>query len=170
LIYAPDDVLVHLSLLFTSMIRHGFSPTPFIKSTIVPIPKNVRKSTNDSSNYRGIALNSPLCKLFEMFILCRHRDALSTADLQLGFRKGPSTISCSAIVDEVIHEYRNGDNDVHVLLLDATKAFDCVNYVTLFDRLIVKDLCPLVCRTLLRMYTGQLVNIRWNVSLSDPFC
>ena len=169
IIHASSDLLVHLSLLFTCMIRHGYSPSPFLKSTIIPIPKNVRKSLNDSNNYRGIALNSPLSKLFELVILYVHRDTLSTSDLQFGYKKGLSTNSCTFVANEVIQEYLNGDNDVHVMLLDASKAFDCVNYVTLFRQLIHKGICPLICRVLLYMHISQTVQVRWNSSLSDPF-
>lgn len=169
LINAPATIHVHFSLLFTIMVRHGFAPRPFTDSVIVPIPKNMRKSLNNSENYRGIALNSPLSKLFELVILTRHRNILSTSDLQFGYKKGLSTNSCSFIVDEVIHEYVNGQSDVHIMLLDASKAFDCVNYITLFKRLSEKGLCPLVCRVLLQMHVIQQVRVRWNSSLSDPF-
>ena len=169
IIKAPDELLVHFSFLFTLMIKHGHCPSPFIQSTIVPIPKNSRKSLNDSANYRGIALNSPVSKLFELVILCRHREVLASSDMQFGYKKGMSTTSCSAVVDEVIQHYINGQNDVHVMLLDASKAFDCVHYVTLFNQLIDKGLCPLVCRVLLRMHLTQIVQVRWNAALSDPF-
>lgn len=166
---ACHELFVHLSLLFTTMIRHGFAPGPLLKSTVVPIPKNLRKSVNDSSNYRGIALNSPFSKVFELVVLCTHRHVLSSSDLQFGYKRGVSTSSCSFVAGEVIQEFLNGDNDVHVMLLDASKAFDCVNYVTLFSRLIHNGLCPLVCRVLLYMHVFQIVQVRWNSQLSDPF-
>ena len=73
------------------------------------------------------------------------------------------------VSEEVILNYLNGHNDIHVMLLDASKAFDCVNYLTLFRRLLVKGLCPLVCRVLLYMHIFQCVQVRWNTHLSDPF-
>ena len=63
----------------------------------------------------------------------------------------------------------NGGSDVHVMLLDASKAFDCVHYVTLFNRLIDKGLCPLVSRVLLYMHVAQIVQVRWNTHLSHSF-
>ena len=83
---ASGDFMIHFSLLCTAMVRHGFAPRYLLKSTIVPIPKNLRKSVNDSNNYRGIALNSPFSKLFELVILRNHRNALMTTDLQFGYR------------------------------------------------------------------------------------
>lgn len=49
---------VYLSLLLTSMLRHGQCSEGLLLSTLIPIPKNRRKSLNDSDNYRAIALGS----------------------------------------------------------------------------------------------------------------
>ena len=56
---------VYISLLFTSMISHGSAPEGLRLSTLIPIPKNKRKSLNDSDNYRAIALSSVLGKLLD---------------------------------------------------------------------------------------------------------
>ena len=58
---------------------------------------------------------------------------------------------------------------VHVLLLDASKAFDRVNYCMLFQKLIDKGMCPLVVRLLLHMYTHQKLQVRWNDVISNQF-
>lgn len=158
-----------ISLLFTAMTRHGYCPPTLLASTIIPIPKNMRKSLNDSGNYRGIALNSPFSKLFEMTILCAHRDILSTSDLQFGYKKKLSTVSCTFVADEVIEHYLNGGANVHVMLLDASKAFDCVNYITLFNQLIDKGLCPTVIRIVLALHMFQSVCVRWNSEVSESF-
>ena len=63
-----DQLQVLLSLLFNSMLHHGFSPAGTLMSTIIPIPKNSRKSLNDSSNYRGISLSSIFCKILDLLI------------------------------------------------------------------------------------------------------
>ena len=68
LINAGLDFVVHFSFLCTAMIRHGYSPGSLMNSTVLPIPKNLRKSLNDSNNYRGIALNSPFIKLFVVIL------------------------------------------------------------------------------------------------------
>ena len=166
---AGSDLFTHFSFLFSAMVRHGFVPSSLLMATIVPIPKNLRKSVNDSNNYRGIALNSPFSKLFELVVLNTHRSVLSTTDLPFGYKKGLSTSSCTFVASEVIQEFLNGNSDVHVMLLDTSKAFDCVNYVTLFNSLMSKGLCPLITRVLLYMHVAQIVQVRWNSQLSDPF-
>ena len=54
---------VYFSLLLTAMLTHNYVPCSMLTSTIFPIPKNRRKSLNDSDNYRAIALSSILGKL-----------------------------------------------------------------------------------------------------------
>ena len=59
---------VFLSMLFSALIVHGFTPNDFNEPTIFPLIKNKRKSVSDSTNYRAIALSSPLAKLFDKII------------------------------------------------------------------------------------------------------
>ncbi len=47
------------------MLVNGYIPTNLRISTLIPIPKNRRKSMNDSSNYRAIALSSVLGKILD---------------------------------------------------------------------------------------------------------
>ena len=169
LINSCPELKVHLSFLFTCMIRHGFASSQLVTSVIVPIPKNTRKSLNNSSNYRGIALNSPVGKMFELVVLEDHRDVLSSSHLQFGYKKGLSTSSCTFVADEVIQYYLSRNTDVHVMLLDASKAFDCVNHLTLFRTLLEKGLCPLVVRVVLQMHICQLLTVRWNSAHSKTF-
>ena len=114
-------------------------------------------------------MNSPLCKLFEIIVLFVHQNIFFTTDLQFGYKRGRWTTSCTFVADEVIQYYLNADNDVHVMLLDASKAFDCVEYVILFNQVLNLGLCPLITRVLLSMHVSQLVRVRWNSALSECF-
>ena len=58
IIHAHEKIHIHISFLFTAMLRHGIVRGEMISSTIIPIPNNSKKSINDTKNYRGIALNS----------------------------------------------------------------------------------------------------------------
>ena len=55
------------------------------------------------------------------------------------------------------------------MLLDASQAFDNVQYTILFRRLLQKNLCPSSCRVLLAMHTGQAVRVRWCSISSQAF-
>jgi len=93
---------VNLSLLFSSMIFHGCVPDGLHLSTLIPIPKNKRKSLNDSSNCRAIALSSVLGKRLDRVILSKHYDKLATSDYQCGLKKQHSTVHCTFVVKVVI--------------------------------------------------------------------
>ena len=69
LINGCHKLFVHLTLLFNIMLRHGVSPRNMLLSTLVPIPKNRKKSVNDSNNYRAIALRSVIGKVIDNILL-----------------------------------------------------------------------------------------------------
>ena len=151
------------------MLTHGFSPDGFNVSTIQPIVKNKRKSMNDSGNYRAIALGSPLSKIFDWIILNKNVCEFVTSDMQYGFKAKSSTTQCTFAMMETVNYYRQHNTDVYVLLLDASQAFDKVNYVKLFQLLIKRNVNPLIIRCLVYMYTNQYMNIKWNCSMSKYF-
>ena len=69
LIHASSVLNIQKSLLFTAMLHHGFSPSQFRFSKLIPIVKNRRKSLHDSNNYRAIALSSIMGKVFDWVLL-----------------------------------------------------------------------------------------------------
>ena len=126
------------------MVKHGHAPDSFLLSTITSIPKNKRKSLNDSNNYRGIALSSILGKVLDCVILNQNKMTLSTCDLQFGFKAKHSTSLCTFVIDEVTQHYLNNGSNVYIMLLDASQAFDRVNYCKLFRLLLKKGLCTFI--------------------------
>ena len=126
--YASGKVFIFISLLFNSMFMHGYAPHNMVISTIVPIPKNRKKSINDSDDYRGIAL-SVLGKVLDWVFLKRYEKALQTYDMQFGFREKHSTTQCTFSMQETIQYYTNSGGSVYLLLLDASKAFDRIQFV-----------------------------------------
>ena len=151
------------------MLTHGCAPSGLLNAILHPIPKNKRKSLNDSENYRAIALSSVIGKLLDWMILSENRSVLDTSNLQFGFKPECSTTHCSFAITECINYYQRGGTDVHLVMLDATKAFDRIEYVKLFTLLINRGLCPLICRLLLDMYVNQNMKVVWGDSKSRPF-
>lgn len=169
LIHATPKLHSCIALMFSAMLSHGFSPDGYLLSTLIPIPKSKRKSLNDSSNYRGIALSSILGKTFDWIILTRYHQVLQSSDYQFGFKRGHSTVQCSFVVQETIQYYINHGSTVNAILLDATKAFDRVQYVKLFRLLLKKGMCPLLARFLCILYTNQKVTVKWANCNTSPF-
>ena len=68
-IYADERIHVILSILFNCFISHGYVPSEFMKTAIVPITKNKTGDTANKNNYRPIALVIACSEIFELCIL-----------------------------------------------------------------------------------------------------
>ncbi len=88
LIYSCRNVSVHLSLLFTTMLRHDLTADGMVNGTMVPIPKGRWANLSSLDNFRAITLNSILCKLLDVIILTKEEAHLCTSNLQFGFKQG----------------------------------------------------------------------------------
>ena len=75
-------------------------------------------------------MSSVLLKVFDKIVL--HSNVLFTSDVQYGFKKKYSTTQCTFVLEEIIQYYKNMNSSVYLLMIDASKAFDRVNYVKLF--------------------------------------
>ena len=168
-IYGSDRLLVVISLLFNSMLIHGIAPDDLLLGTMIPLIKNSRESKQNSDNYRALTIGTSLSKLLDIVILNRQADVLETSELQFGFKEKSSTTMCTFMVLETIAYYKSRGSNVHIVLLDASKAFDRVDYIKLFDKLIGRGMCPLTVRLLLNMYTNQKLQVKWNSCKSPKF-
>ncbi|CAL4157430.1 unnamed protein product, partial [Meganyctiphanes norvegica] len=128
LIHASEILHGHLSILFTIMLKHGYSPNGMLLGTMVPIPKGKFNDLTNSKNYRAITISSLFGKLFDIIVLNREGQHLITNDLQFSFKSGSSTTMCTSMVRETITYFVHKGANVYSLVLDATKAFDRVNY------------------------------------------
>ena len=64
-------------------------------------------------------------------------------DLQFGFNAKQFTAMCSMVLKEVISYYVNNGSSVFCVFLDATKAFDRVQYSSFFHKLLDRNIDPL---------------------------
>jgi Reverse transcriptase (RNA-dependent DNA polymerase) len=167
--FADNDLHCHISFLFSSMLVHGYVPEEFNLVSISPVPKHKSGALSNSDNYRAIALSSIFGKLFDLIIMKRYGELLSTSELQFGFKPKHSTNMCSMVLKEVVDYYVTNGNDVYCVMLDATKAFDRVHYCKLFALLIERKLPFVVIRLLLCMYINCSAVVRWNGTASLSF-
>ena len=151
------------------MFLHCYTPIRFCVSTMIPIPKKDSGSMNDIRNYRGIALSSLLSKLFYNCIIVNQYDSLRSGDLQFAHKSKISAMLCSKSVNETVNYYINSSGKVYVCTLDASKAFDRVNLLTLFKNLFKRNMCLLILRFLIHSYCNQKMRIKWNAAISCSF-
>ena len=150
------------------MLVHGYAPAGLLLSTLVPLIvvfycfslpignnslmllinhllliKNKRGNKTDSNNYRAIAISSLFGKLFDFIILKEQYTSLSTDVIQFGFRSHSSTTIYTSLLRDTIEYYNEHGSECYLLLLDASKAFDRLEYVKLF-RLYAIEKCFLL--------------------------
>ena len=160
IINSPHMLSVYLLLLFNSFVIHDSGPDEMLTDVIVQFPKNKRKSIHNSSNYTGITLSSIFGKIIDNIILKNNSEVLKCCYLPFGFRSNHSTTQCTFVHKEVFQYYRNKESNAFCMLLDASKAFDYVNYIKLFQLLLKKGKCPVTVRYLLNMYIYQTLSIK----------
>ena len=101
-------------------------------------------------------------------MLSEQGSSLETDNLKFGLKKHSSTVTCTALLMETIEYYNENGSDCYLLLLDASKAFDRVEYVNLFITLRDRNLCSIVLRIIImNMYVNQVIQIKWKDLLSD---
>ena len=151
------------------MLVHCFSPNSLLVGTIVPIPKDKRQLLCTSDNFRVITLGNIVAKLFDVIILSKGQNALTTSHLQFGFKQNMSTTHCTYVMMKTISYYNAIGSNVYAIMLDASKTFYRVNYCKLFRVLLKRKVSPLVLRLLLYMYTIQKLQVKWCSSMSSQF-
>ena len=169
-IFACKELAVYLSFLFSALLVHGHVPSDILASRLIPIPKGKNTNITNSANYRAIALSSVFVKVFDVIFLHKFNGKLCTSEMQFGFKRNHSTTMCSMVLKETLAYYTTDGGVAFCTLLDATKAFDRVNYCKLFRELLKRDLPAGFLRLLLNMYTNNVAHVFWNGFSSRPFC
>ena len=71
--------------------------------------------------------------------------------------------------ERLIEFYKRRNTTVFVTFLDASKAFDRIDYWRLFTKLIDKHVPLFVIKLLVFWYSQQQMNIRWGNTVSSSF-
>ncbi len=143
IINAPHHLYVLISC-FNAMIIHGMSPESMLICTMIPILKAKRKVVCKSDKFRAITLSSIFTNVLDWVILIKEQAVLCSSELQFGFESGVSMTHCTMAVQETVNYYNSTKTNAYVLMLDASKAFDRVEYCKPFKLLLRKNVSPLI--------------------------
>ena len=138
--YSCESLLLFISQLFSSCIRHSYVPSKMLKGEIRPIVKNRNGDCQSSKNYRPIMNSSNLLKVFEYCLLPKVEKYFEPSSNQFGFRKNTSCLSAITVVKETIHYYNNQGSNVHCAKIDLSKAFDKLNHDILFCKMMNSEM------------------------------
>ena len=113
--------------------------------------------SEDSNNYRSIALSSVILKHFDWVIILLYQDNLHLDVLQFSYQPNCSTSMCSWMAIETIDYFLRN------------KEFDNVKHSTLFQKLLQRDFPPIMIRFLMYVYEIQVATVKWNNCYSMEF-
>ena len=166
---APLDLFERLQCLFNRMLLHGRVPSQFQLGTIIPIVKDFQGDKGDLNNYRGITIAPIISKVFEHSLRIVFQSFLSTSSYQFGFKKKSSTSLAIHCLKESINYYTNNGSNVYCSFLDASKAFDRLVHVGLFQKLLQRRVPMVFLNLLIMWYSDLKCRVRWGDTLSDWF-
>ena len=169
LINGPELLHKHLANLFRLFLLHGQVASILLLCSLIPIVKNKLGDLTSSENYRAIAKSSLILKLFDWVLLLSQGWKLSSDQLQFGYQSLSSTVMCTWAASSVISHFNRAGSDVFGALLDCSKAFDMVEWVTLFKELLKRKVSPVFLRVLLFTYSEQKCCVQWNGEVSFQF-
>ena len=103
--------------------------------------KNATANLTDFDKNRSITISSLLSKLLYYVIIKPKNILFKSSDYQFGFKPEFTSILSTTMVTKTIQYYSENEcKHVHLLLLDAKKAFDKVAYDMLFKVLIQNNI------------------------------
>ena len=103
---------------------------------LVPLVKNKAGNLSDINNYKAIAISPALSKLFECLLEKYIRSYDTPDDCQFGFKSGLSIqVRAPKFLSKLLITTQTGSH-VFACFVDFSKAFDRVNYWTLFNKLL----------------------------------
>ena len=126
---APFSLFIHLSNFFRGILIHGSVNYTLLICAIFLLIKDKRGATDDSGNYRGIALSSILLKVFGWIVLILFDSELKNDDNQFGYQTESSANMCTWTVIETVNHFINKGSPVDACLWDYRKAFHFCNHV-----------------------------------------
>ena len=158
--FAAASLTPLLAPLFTAMMRAAVLPRPLAASVFTPLLKNLRLDASASSSYRGIAVAPTLSRVLEALLLARWSPRLKTDLRQFAYKVGGSSAACADEALRTIEYFRVRKSSVHVVLLDASRAFDKVLRALLCSQLLARGVPAAEVRLLCAMLAASTGVVR----------
>lgn len=135
--HCADELTFPLTVIFNRSFKEGRFPSKLKVSKVYPKFKNGEKT--QISNYRPISLVSTFSKVCEKIVLKRLLDHCARNNLlndnQHGFSTGKSTTTAIIKLIETIVDNLEAGRLSTAILLDLSKAFDCLSHSLIMNKL-----------------------------------
>lgn len=162
-----------LSHLYNSILSNSCHPNDWSISHITPIFKSGDK--NDLNNYRGIAVNSCVCKLFTSILTDRLDKHMTKNKFwktnQAGFKKGHRTEDNMFVINTIFQSYVvKKKQKVFCAFVDFKKFFDRINRDFLLYKLLKYNVTGEFYNIIKSMYSNTNYRVKLHEGLSKIFC
>ena len=131
--HMPDDICNDLLLMFNHMLFSGEVPAAWRKTLFKMLPKTLKPRT--TTDFRPIANIRLFYKIFAYMILGRIEDTLETSqpEEQHGFRSKRRIEEHLLTFNVILDKTLEMDQPLWIISLDLSKAFDRVNWESLWQ-------------------------------------
>ena len=86
---------------------------------------------------------------------------------QFGFQKGKSTTDCIFILQSIISKVLDSKQKLHCVFIDFEKAFDKIDRMTVWHKLILENVSSKIVKALKSMYSVVKNCVRYNGQFSE---
>lgn len=155
--------------MFNIMMETGYVPEEWKNSFLLPIPK--KGVLNDVANYRGIAIQSSIPKIFDKLLteklylhLCK-----IIPKCQHGFMPSRSTQTNLLEFTQFAQDAINKGSAVDVLYFDFSKAFDRVDYGLLAKKLAALSMPATLFTVLMNFITNRAYQLKTDNVIHQHF-
>ena len=169
--YGGQTLVKKLHDLFLAVWRVGSVPQDFKDASIKHLLKN-KGTRNVCDNYHGISLLSIAGKILARVILNRiikHLVDDIYPESQCGFRSGRGTIDMIFSLRQVAEKVREKNQELYMVFVDVTKAFDTVNRQALWKVLKKLGIPDKMLNTIISFHEGMKASILADGKLSGSF-
>jgi hypothetical protein len=132
-------VLPIITTMINSSLAEGVVPSVFKNAQVTPLLKKTGLDMNNFKNYRPVSNIPFLGKVMEKVVakqLIHHmRDHDLQDDLQSAYRSGCSTETALLKIKSDMDQFLDEGDDVLLVLLDLSAAFDTIDHDILLERL-----------------------------------
>ena len=171
-----QQLWVSISEFFTTLVNQslasGLVPSAFKIATLTPILKASNLDTNSFPSYRPVSNLPFLAKVLESAVasqLSKHLQPL-LSPYQSAFRVGHSVESALTDVSSDIFKLLDQGNNIFMILLDLSAAFDTIDHALLIDILHSRfNVDGIALRWLASYLEDRSFRVQIAGSLSEPF-
>lgn len=172
----PDRVLVRaikddmastiIAKIATIMLQTGHVPSLFTKARTILLPKN--GDSTELSDWRPITICSVLRRVIEKIFDARLRSYIQFSEHQRGFTNSPGTIINTALLRSVLNSAKHNKQDVTLVFLDISKAFDNVGHSHLRKTLATSTVPSKLSNIICKLQENNTTQIQANFKKTNP--